>query len=114
VAHSTGCKLLTEALREIAPEQRPQFVHLCAPALTEKEVEYDLPNMAQKQTSVYYCKEFNFSLGNFFLITFITLHGHFSIFMPTIVIITRCINSPTRFDIKCCVHCILGWRSDRV
>jgi predicted alpha/beta hydrolase family esterase len=54
VAHSTGCKLLTEALREIAPQQRPHYVHLCAPALTEKEVEYDLSNMAQKQTSVYY------------------------------------------------------------
>jgi len=56
VAHSMGCRLFLEALTHLPLEQRPNEVHLCAPAVCEDEVGYQLSNMANGKSYLYYCE----------------------------------------------------------
>lgn len=54
VAHSLGCRQIVEAASRLAPERRPQEIHLCAAACREKEVAAQLPHLAQQHTYLYY------------------------------------------------------------
>jgi hypothetical protein len=66
VAHSLGCKLLVEAIRDLPDELRPCEVHLCAPAIAvESHAARRLDRLAQRHTYLYYCPQ-DFVLGTVF------------------------------------------------
>lgn len=56
VAHSLGCKILIEAVKELPLHLRPDEIHLCAPAIAEAEHSQLLDHLAKVQTFVYYCE----------------------------------------------------------
>lgn len=56
VGHSLGCLHVVEALALLAPAERPDFVHLCAPACTENELDGRLENLAAQATFLYYAR----------------------------------------------------------
>jgi hypothetical protein len=57
VAHSLGCKLLLNALKEIPPEKYPKTIHLFAPAFIESEYNDILSNFGKSSKMyIYYCK----------------------------------------------------------
>ncbi|KAG2175436.1 hypothetical protein INT43_001083 [Umbelopsis isabellina] len=58
VAHSLGCRHVVEALSKLKPDERPDSVHLCAPALVAEDV---MPyigkgqgGLARNKTIIYY------------------------------------------------------------
>jgi hypothetical protein len=54
VAHSLGCKLLLKALEKIPKAERPEEVHLCAPAVMEDaETLKILPEISTRHTFIY-------------------------------------------------------------
>ncbi len=50
VAHSLGCRQVIEAASSLSPEQRPDEIHLCAPAVREDDVSEKLPSLARSAT----------------------------------------------------------------
>ncbi len=56
VAHSLGCRHIIEASSSLAGRQRPDEIHLCAPACRERDVAPKLAGLARGSTYVYYCK----------------------------------------------------------
>ncbi len=57
VAHSLGCRQVIEAAARLAPDQRPEEIHLCAPAVLEDDVEHKLPGLARGATYVYFSEK---------------------------------------------------------
>lgn len=56
VAHSLGCLHVIEAVSRLAPDLRPDEIHLCAPACSEEEVAAHLPNLSRSQTFLYHAR----------------------------------------------------------
>eukprot|EP00736_Rhodelphis_marinus_P014417 Rmarinus@m.9698 len=54
VAHSLGCKKTIEAATMLDPSDRPDELHLCAPAVCEHEILDLLPKLARDHTYIYY------------------------------------------------------------
>lgn len=54
VAHSLGCKLLLNAIKDVPKEYRPNYVHLCAPALSEEIYGPILNEVSKNRTCIYY------------------------------------------------------------
>ncbi len=54
VAHSLGCRQVVAASSMLPPDQRPDEIHLCAPALIEEDVREQLTSLASSQTYLYY------------------------------------------------------------
>ncbi len=54
VAHSLGCRQVIEAASRLAPRDRPDEIHLCAPAVREAEVADALPGLARDATYLYF------------------------------------------------------------
>jgi len=57
VAHSLGCQLLLNALRDMPQGDKPYEIHLCAPAFEEKPYEDILGYLAKDHTYIYYCED---------------------------------------------------------
>ena len=57
VAHSLGCRQVIEAVSRLAPEHRPDEIHLCAPAVREDEVGDKLADLARDATYLYYTEK---------------------------------------------------------
>eukprot|EP00011_Vannellida_sp_DIVA3-517-6-12_P003632 CAMPEP_0114627770 /NCGR_PEP_ID=MMETSP0168-20121206/12471_1 /TAXON_ID=95228 ORGANISM="Vannella sp., Strain DIVA3 517/6/12" /NCGR_SAMPLE_ID=MMETSP0168 /ASSEMBLY_ACC=CAM_ASM_000044 /LENGTH=268 /DNA_ID=CAMNT_0001839121 /DNA_START=1 /DNA_END=803 /DNA_ORIENTATION=- len=55
VAHSLGCKLLLQSILELADEDLPDEVHLCAPAARESDVKDALYRAAKERLFIYHC-----------------------------------------------------------
>eukprot|EP01119_Soliformovum_irregulare_P001439 TRINITY_DN1113_c2_g1_i2.p2 TRINITY_DN1113_c2_g1~~TRINITY_DN1113_c2_g1_i2.p2 ORF type:complete len:199 (+),score=29.10 TRINITY_DN1113_c2_g1_i2:404-1000(+) len=64
VAHSMGCKLVLDTLKDVPAAMRPDELHLCGPALCEDDIKDILPHASPK-TSVYY-SERDFVLNCFY------------------------------------------------
>jgi hypothetical protein len=56
VGHSLGCLHVIEALALLKPDQRPDIVHLCAPACTESELEGRLDNLGREAAFLYHAR----------------------------------------------------------
>lgn len=56
VGHSLGCRHLVEAVALLDDEQRPDEIHLCAPAFRERDLADRLGALARESTYVYYCE----------------------------------------------------------
>ena len=54
VSHSLGCKLLLNAVNNLPPESRPDYIHMCAPSFSEDEFKDSLDDVAKKRTFIYY------------------------------------------------------------
>ncbi|KAI8328135.1 hypothetical protein BC941DRAFT_445512 [Chlamydoabsidia padenii] len=58
VGHSLGCRHIVEACGLMQPNERPNSIHLCAPALIKEDiwpwVEKGTDGLGQEQTVVYY------------------------------------------------------------
>ena len=54
VGHSLGCRHAIEAISSLDPDDRPDEVHLCAPALREADYEELLHGLARRRTVIYY------------------------------------------------------------
>ncbi len=57
VAHSLGCRQVIEAVASLPPEQRPEEIHLCAPAVREDDVAEKLASLARGATYLYYTEK---------------------------------------------------------
>jgi hypothetical protein len=57
VAHSLGCRQVIEAVSSLAPELRPEEIHLCAPAVREDDVAEKLGSLARGTTYLYYTEK---------------------------------------------------------
>ncbi len=57
VAHSLGCRQVIEAVSRLAPEHRPDEIHLCAAAVREDEVEDKLADLARGATYLYFTEK---------------------------------------------------------
>eukprot|EP00698_Gefionella_okellyi_P004671 TRINITY_DN14275_c0_g1_i1.p1 TRINITY_DN14275_c0_g1~~TRINITY_DN14275_c0_g1_i1.p1 ORF type:complete len:292 (-),score=36.24 TRINITY_DN14275_c0_g1_i1:729-1604(-) len=55
VAHSLGCRHVIRAIHQIPPEQRPDEVHLLAPAVGSESVSA-LKGLSKDMTYLYHCK----------------------------------------------------------
>lgn len=58
VGHSLGCRHIVEACTLMSPEERPDSVHLCAPALVApdivNQIRKDTGGLGRQQTLIYY------------------------------------------------------------
>lgn len=54
VAHSLGCRQVIEAAGALAPEERPDEIHLCAPACREDDVAERLSDLARERAFLYF------------------------------------------------------------
>jgi len=63
VAHSLGCRQVVEAAARLPASRRPSEVHLCAPALVERDVAHLLPNLAERSYVYYSPKDLVLSLA---------------------------------------------------
>ncbi|MEE2664119.1 MAG: hypothetical protein VX681_08375 [Myxococcota bacterium] len=54
VAHSLGCRHAIEAISALPASQRPDSVHLCAPACLEDTVAARLGSLARSRTTLYF------------------------------------------------------------
>lgn len=54
VGHSLGCRQVIEAASRLPADQRPDEIHLCAPAVREEDVARKLPSLARGTTYLYY------------------------------------------------------------
>lgn len=56
VAHSLGCLHVIEAVALLAPHERPDVIHLCAPACSEGEVGANLVGLARQRAFLYHSR----------------------------------------------------------
>ena len=54
MAHSLGCRHTIEAISALSASQRPDAVHLCAPACLEDAVAEHLGSLARSHTTLYF------------------------------------------------------------
>ncbi|KAI7870777.1 hypothetical protein BDF14DRAFT_1769703 [Spinellus fusiger] len=61
VGHSLGCRHVVEACALLPPKERPNALHLCAPAMTRSDlspfVHCEAPSLAQEKTVIYYSEK---------------------------------------------------------
>ncbi len=57
VAHSLGCRQVIEAASRLAPQHRPEEIHLCAPAVREDQLEDKLADLARGATYLYFTEK---------------------------------------------------------
>lgn len=57
VAHSLGCRHVIEAAAQLAPDERPHEIHLCAPACREEDVAPKLAAVARERTFLYFTEK---------------------------------------------------------
>ncbi len=54
VAHSLGCRHAIAAISSMTANERPDLLHLCAPAVREVDVQVHLRRLVRQHTYVYY------------------------------------------------------------